>query len=102
MYFQTCLSDRTPEGRPTGVQHICAGGIVLQVNTNPTIDVALAVGNVGELVTVAASSATVETRSTGVGQVIDNQQVMEIPLNGRQATELIFSPASPRRRPPGT
>ena len=33
---------------------------------------------------------TVETRSTGVGQVIDNQQVTEIPLNGRQATELIF------------
>jgi Carboxypeptidase regulatory-like domain len=65
-------------------------GIVLQVNTNPTIDVALSVGNVGEQVTVAANTATVETRSTGVGQVIDNQQVMEIPLNGRQATELIF------------
>jgi hypothetical protein len=32
----------------------------------------------------------VETRSTGVGQVIDNERVMEIPLNGRQATELIF------------
>jgi carboxypeptidase family protein len=65
-------------------------GIVLQVNTNPTIDVALAVGNVGEQVTVTASAATIETRSTGVGQVIDNQQVTEIPLNGRQATELIF------------
>ena len=65
-------------------------GIVLQVNTNPTIDVALAVGNVGEQVTVAANAATVETRSTGVGQVIDNQQVTEMPLNGRQATELIF------------
>ena len=65
-------------------------GIVLQVNTNPTIDVALAVGSVGEQVTVTASAATVETRSTGVGQVIDNQQVTEIPLNGRQATELIF------------
>jgi hypothetical protein len=64
--------------------------IVLQVNSNPTIDVALAVGNVGEQVTVTASAATVETRSTGVGQVIDNQQVTEIPLNGRQATELIF------------
>src|SRR4029079_12040408 len=35
-------------------------------------------------------TTTVETRSTGVGQVIDNQQVTEIPLNGRQATELIF------------
>ena len=65
-------------------------GIVLQVNTNPTIDVALTVGNVGEQVTVTASAATIETRSTGVGQVIDNQQVTEIPLNGRQATELIF------------
>jgi hypothetical protein len=64
--------------------------IVLQVNTNPTIDVALTVGNVGEQVTVTAQSATVETRSTGVGQVIDNQQITEIPLNGRQATELIF------------
>ncbi|HET7221051.1 MAG TPA: carboxypeptidase-like regulatory domain-containing protein, partial [Vicinamibacterales bacterium] len=65
-------------------------GIVLQVNTNPTIDVALAVGAVGEQVTVTAASATVETRSIGVGQVIGHDQVTEIPLNGRQATELIF------------
>jgi hypothetical protein len=65
-------------------------GIVLQVNTNPTFDVSLTVGNVGEQVTVTADTTTVETRSTGVGQVIDHQQVTEIPLNGRQATELIF------------
>src|SRR4029077_1191950 len=65
-------------------------GIVLQVNTNPTLDVTLSVGNVGEQVTVMADTATVETRSTGVGQVIDHQQITEIPLNGRQANELIF------------
>src|SRR5436190_6257692 len=65
-------------------------GIVLQVNSNPNIDVALAVGNIGEQVTVTASSSTVETRSIGVGQVIDNEQVTQMPLNGRQATELIF------------
>ena len=41
-------------------------------------------------VTVAANTAMVETRSTGIGQVIDNQRVLEMPLNGRQATELIF------------
>src|SRR5579859_1383810 len=49
-------------------------GIVLQVNTNPTFDVMLTVGNVGEQVTVTADTTTVETRSTGVGQVIDHQQ----------------------------
>src|SRR5204863_65543 len=76
-------------------------GIVLQVNTNPTIDVALAVGNIGEQVTVTATTATVETRSTGVGQVIDNQQVTQIPLNGRQATELIFLSGLATSAPPG-
>src|SRR3954468_6545509 len=44
---------------------------VLPVNTNPTIDVGLTVGSIGEQVTVQASSATIETRSTGVGQVIN-------------------------------
>lgn len=65
-------------------------GIVLQVNTNPAIDATLKVGQVSEQVVVTAAAAMVETRSTGVGQVIDNQRVVELPLNGRQATELIF------------
>ena len=65
-------------------------GIVLQVNTNPTIDVTLKIGSIGEEITVTARAATVETRAIGVGQVIDNQQVTQMPLNGRQATELIF------------
>ena len=65
-------------------------GIVLQVNSNPTIDVALEIGGVGETVNVVANSNMVETKSTGVGQVIDNKSVIEMPLNGRQATELIF------------
>jgi hypothetical protein len=65
-------------------------GIVLQVQTNPAIDVMMKVGQVSEQVLVTAAAAMVETRSTGVGQVIDNQRVVELPLNGRQATELIF------------
>ena len=65
-------------------------GIILQVNSNPTIEIGLAVGNIGEEVTVTAATSTIETRSIAVGQVIDNQLVTEIPLNGRQATELIF------------
>ena len=71
-----------PAGRPVSAQGRAAGfntyvqdGIVLQVNTNPTIDVTLTVGNIGEQVTVTANIAMVETRSTGVGQVIDNEQV---------------------------
>ncbi len=65
-------------------------GIVLQVSSNPQINVTMAVGTVSETVTVVANSAMVETHSTGIGQVVDNQRVIELPLNGRQATELIF------------
>src|SRR5207247_2998314 len=65
-------------------------GIVLQVSSNPEINVTLAVGAISEQVTVSANSTLVETHTTGVGQVIDNQRVMELHVNGRQATELIF------------
>jgi hypothetical protein len=65
-------------------------GIVLQVGTNPVINVVLKIGAVSENITVTSNTTLVETRNTGVGQVIDNQRVLEIPLNGRQATELIF------------
>ena len=65
-------------------------GIVLQVSSNPQINVTLAIGAVSEQVTVTANATMVETHSTGIGQVVDNQRVIELPLNGRQATELIF------------
>src|SRR6266704_1682465 len=58
-------------------------GIVLQVDSNLTIDVPLKVGAVGEELTVQANVAQVEARSTSVGQVVDNQRVSEMPLNGR-------------------
>src|SRR5437016_8828971 len=65
-------------------------GIVLQVGANPTLPVTLQVGQLQETVTVTGTAALVETRSPGIGQVITNQQVLELPLNGRQLTELIF------------
>ncbi len=65
-------------------------GIVLQVNVNPTINVTMKVGAVTEQVQVTSDAALVETHSNGVGQVIDQQRVVELPLNGRVATELIF------------
>src|SRR6059036_978516 len=73
-----------------GFRTYVRSGIVLQVNDNPVVNAILEVGQVAETVEVQANAALVETRSTGVGQVIDNQRVLELPLNGRQATELIF------------
>lgn len=64
-------------------------GIVLQVNTNPTIDVSLSLGAVNQTVQVEANASQVETENTSVGTVIENQRILDLPLNGRQATDLI-------------
>ncbi|HTC90779.1 MAG TPA: carboxypeptidase-like regulatory domain-containing protein, partial [Bryobacteraceae bacterium] len=64
-------------------------GIVLQVATNPTVDISLKIGAVNEQVQVEANAALVETQATGVGNVMETQRIVELPLNGRQATDLI-------------
>lgn len=74
------------EGFATFVQT----GIVLNVNTNPTLNATLKVGGVNEQVMVQAEALAVETHSSGVGQVIGHQEVAELPLNAREPTQLIL------------
>ena len=64
-------------------------GIVLQVASNPTIPISLKVGQVTEQVSVQADAALVETQATGVGNVIENQRILDLPLNGRNPADLI-------------
>jgi hypothetical protein len=72
-----------------GFRSFVQTGIVLQVNSNPVINAVLEVGQVTEQVEVQANASLVETRTQGVGQVIENQRILELPLNGRNVTELI-------------
>ena len=64
-------------------------GITLQVNANPVINVTLPLGNLTETVSVEAAAPLVETRSTSIGQVIENERIEELPLNGRNTADLI-------------
>ena len=73
-----------------GFAKFVQSGIVLQVASNPTLDVSLKVGAVTESVQVEANAAQVETQATGVGQVIDNTRVLELPLNARNSQQLIM------------
>ena len=65
-------------------------GIVLQVSGSPTINAALELGAVEESVTVEGESPLIETRSVGIGMVVDNQRVLELPLNGRETLDLVY------------
>ena len=78
------------EASLSGFRMFIQTGIVLQVNSNPVINPVLMVGQVSEQVEVQANASMVETQTTAVGQVVDQQRVIELPLNGRNAAQLIF------------
>jgi hypothetical protein len=65
-------------------------GIVLDLNANVVINAVLEVGQVTETVEVQANASMVETRSLSVRQVIENAQIVDLPLNGRNPTDLIL------------
>ncbi|PYS45391.1 MAG: TonB-dependent receptor, partial [Acidobacteria bacterium] len=80
---------RLEAGLP-GFRTFVQTGIVLQVNSNPTINITLQVGQVSEQVEVQANAGLVETRSLSVGSVVETARIMELPLNGRNAQELVL------------
>ena len=65
-------------------------GIVLQVSATPTINAALAVGNLEETVSVEAAAPLVDVRSAGISDVVEQERIVELPLQGRQVTDLIM------------
>ena len=64
-------------------------GIVLQVGATPTLNAELAVGNLEETVSVEAATPIVDVRSAGISDVVENERIVELPLQGRQVTDLI-------------
>src|SRR5258708_7422370 len=58
-------------------------GIVVDAQAKLSVDVALTVGAVSERVEVEASSAQVQTDSAKVGSTIENKQIQNLTLNGR-------------------
>ena len=74
----------------TGFKTYTQTGIVLQVGDRSSIDVRLDVGSVSENVEVTAGAAMVQQEQTSVSQVINQRSIVELPLNGRQATQLVL------------
>ncbi len=64
-------------------------GIVLQVGATPTLNTSLAVGNLEETVSVEAAAPLVDVRSAGISDVVEQERIVELPLQGRQVTDLI-------------
>jgi len=67
----------------TGFQPMVREGVLLQVDQALRLDFALQVGAVSQTVEVPGTAPLVETETASVGQVVQRQQVTELPLLGR-------------------
>lgn len=63
---------------------------VLEVGNSIQINVQLKVGEASEQIEVQADQQALETETSTFKQVIDSLRITEMPLNGRQATQLIL------------
>jgi len=61
----------------------------LEINQTLRVDLKLEVGSVGETVTVEAETRTVETENSTVGGSVTGKAISELPLNGRNALDLM-------------
>jgi len=64
-------------------------GIVLAVGDARSVNVNMKLGTLAETITVAADAMLVETRNVNVGTVVSQEQIVDLPLNGRSALQLI-------------
>jgi len=83
------------EAAKPGFRTYVQNGIQLQVDSNPVIPISLGLGDVTQTVQVEANATQVETQKLGVGTVMETQRILDLPLNGRNPTDLIaLTPAA--------
>jgi hypothetical protein len=63
--------------------------ITLLVNQNYRADFRLAVGSVEQAVKVSANPIQVESTSTQLGDVVETDKILSLPLNGRSYLDLL-------------
>jgi hypothetical protein len=72
-----------------GFKTYLQSGIVLEVGSNIAVNVTLSVGGSNQTIEVHAEGLALQTEDVTFKQTIDQKEVNEMPLNGRQMTQLI-------------
>jgi hypothetical protein len=78
----------TVEARAQGFQTAVNQNLTLDVNEIAKVDFSLRTGIPTQAVEVTSQAAALNTETTTVGQVISNQTVVQLPLNGRNYLQL--------------
>lgn len=73
----------------TGFQTVVRSGITLTVGSQTVVDIPLSPGQQQQTVTVQAEASQVDVVSSTLSSVVQTKQIEDLPLNGRNFTDLI-------------
>jgi hypothetical protein len=77
------------EAGANGFKKSVRSAVTVDVQQTTTVDIQLAVGAVTESVEVTGALLQLQTNTSSLGQVVNNQQIMDLPLVGRNTLSLI-------------
>ena len=83
------IGSYTVQAELSGFQTFIADKIELTVDQQRRLDIVMQVGSLQQKIEVTANAVQVETTATQLGQVIDNKQMLGLPLNGRSYIDLL-------------
>ncbi|MBM3739726.1 MAG: carboxypeptidase regulatory-like domain-containing protein [Acidobacteria bacterium] len=72
-----------------GFQKLVRSGVRLTAADTLTVDLQLSIGNVQETVQVSETAPLLQSQTATVSSLVTNQQMVEMPLNGRTFTALL-------------
>src|SRR5580700_3465407 len=77
------------EVNAAGFKNYRQTGIILQVASTVEQNVVMQIGALTETVEVIADASMVETKDSAIAQVVEQRKIVDLPLNGRNLTQLL-------------
>lgn len=96
------LGSYTITAQREGFQTQVRSGITLTVGSEAVVNMELAVGAVQERVEVTGEAPTIETTSATLSGLVNQEQMRELPLNGRSYDQLALLSLGVAEQPQGT
>jgi hypothetical protein len=94
------IGEYTVEVKATGFRTANVQNLVLHIDDDLLVNVAMTVGEVMQEVTVTGAPPLVNTSSTEIGSIVQGRSVEELPLNGRNILQLaLLAPGASEAEP---
>ncbi|MEE8349478.1 MAG: carboxypeptidase-like regulatory domain-containing protein [Acidobacteriota bacterium] len=85
-----------------GFKRLVRQGIILRVGQRATLDLALELGDISENITVTSSVPIIQKANAEINDIIENERVVDLPLNGRTFLQLALLSEGVVKPPGGT